>query len=107
MNCKEFVEFLMEYLDGGLDSSQRATFEEHMVDCPGCETYLDTYSDTIRLGRECLCDSPDGPVPHDVPEELVAAILAARGQEEQGTDAAGSGMLARLGECLRGMIRRR
>jgi anti-sigma factor RsiW len=104
MNCKEFVEFLMDYLEGGLDSSQRVTFEEHMVDCPGCVTYLDTYRDTIRLGRECLCDPPDGPVPDDVPEELVAAILAARGQGEPG--AAGPGMLARLGECLRRMMRR-
>ena len=68
----------MEYLEGGLESSVRATFEGHMDDCPTCVTYLDTYRDTVRLGKQILCDTPDGPVPDDVPEDLVAAVLAAR-----------------------------
>jgi anti-sigma factor RsiW len=105
MNCKEFVEFLMEYLEGGLPVSERSTFEAHMVDCPGCETYLETYGETIRLGRECLCDPPDGPVPGDVPEELVTAILAARWHLERDADA--SGVLERLSACLRREIRRK
>lgn len=105
MNCKEFVEFLMEYLEGGLPASERATFEAHMVDCPGCETYLETYGETIRLERECLCDPPDGPVPEDVPEELVTAILAARGQLERDADA--RSVLDRLCDCLRRAVRRK
>ncbi len=77
MNCREFVEFLMEYLDGELPEAQVATFREHMADCPSCETYLDTYRETVRLGHD-VCGDPDGPVPEDVPETLVSAILAAR-----------------------------
>jgi anti-sigma factor RsiW len=77
LNCRDFVEFLMDYLDGTLDASQRRTFDAHMNACPTCVTYLDTYRETIRLGRS-LCDDPDAPVPEEVPEELVQAILAAR-----------------------------
>ena len=78
MNCREFVDFLMEYLEDGLDPGARATFEQHMGDCPACITYLDTYRETVRLGKEILCDPPDAAVPADVPADLVAAILAAR-----------------------------
>jgi anti-sigma factor RsiW len=75
MTCREFVEFLMGYLDGELPEAQAATFDSHMQACPGCVTYLETYEETVRLGQ--LCRDPEGPVPEDVPEELVAAILAA------------------------------
>ena len=77
MNCREFVEFLMGYLEGELPERQKGVFEQHMDDCPTCVTYLDTYRETVRLGRE-VCSEPEGPVPDDVPEGLVRAILAAR-----------------------------
>ena len=77
MNCREFVEFLMDYLDGSLPEDQAATFNTHLADCPCCVTYLDSYRETVRLGK-CVCDGPEGPVPSDVPEDLIKAILAAR-----------------------------
>ena len=77
MNCREFVDFLMAYLDGTLEASEREVFEVHMVDCPGCETYLETYRETIRLGKACFCGCSDD-LPEHVPEGLVQAILAAR-----------------------------
>lgn len=77
MNCREFVDFLMEYIEGALPESQRSVFEEHMVICPPCQTYLDTYRETVELGQE-ICPDPEGPVPDDVPDALVQAILAAR-----------------------------
>ncbi len=77
MNCREFVDFLMDYLDDALPETERSTFRQHMADCPSCETYLDTYRETVRLGKT-LCRDPEGPVPEDVPETLVQAILAAR-----------------------------
>ena len=77
MNCHEFVEFLMDYLDGTLPREQATTFDAHMDDCPSCLTYLETYRETIRLGK-CVCGCSDDAVPADVPEKLVAAILAAR-----------------------------
>lgn len=77
MKCREFVDFLMDYLDGSLPDGQHATFRRHMAECPPCELYLDTYRKTVRLGKMC-CEDPDGPVPSDAPEALVEAVLAAR-----------------------------
>jgi predicted anti-sigma-YlaC factor YlaD len=77
MNCREFVDFLMSYLDGELESEPSRVFEEHMQLCPPCLTYLDTYRDTIRLGR-FACEDAEGPPPEDAPEQLIQAILAAR-----------------------------
>jgi anti-sigma factor RsiW len=79
VNCREFVDFLMDYVEQDLAAGQRRIFEGHIEDCPSCGTYLETYRETVRLGRE-LCRHPEGPVPEDVPEELVRAILAARGR---------------------------
>ena len=76
MKCREFVEFLMEYLDGGLGASERSVFECHIEDCPACMNYLASYRETVRLGHS-VC-APDAEVPPDVPEELVQAILSAR-----------------------------
>jgi anti-sigma factor RsiW len=78
VKCREFVEFLMEYLDGALGDGERRVFEEHVGDCPACVNYLDTYRETVRLGKG-VC-APDAEVPPDVPEELVQAILSARRQ---------------------------
>ena len=46
MKCREFVEFLMEYLDGALAEQERSVFEGHIEDCPACVNYLATYRET-------------------------------------------------------------
>ena len=75
LTCRELTEFLMAYLDDELPAGQRADFERHLGLCPPCMNYLDTYKETVRLGKAC-CASDE--LPADVPEELVRAILAAR-----------------------------
>ena len=77
MTCQEFVDFLMAYLDGELAPEVRLVFEGHIRDCPPCLAYLESYRETVRLGKS-LCDDPEGPVPEEVPEALVRAILDAR-----------------------------
>ena len=77
ISCKHFLEFLMEYLDGTLSQAQRDEFDLHMAMCPSCVAYLKTYREAVKMGREALRPS-DEPVPPDVPEDLVKAILAAR-----------------------------
>ncbi len=76
MNCREFTEFLMAYLDGELDEDARSSFEFHLHSCPPCVNYLESYEDAIRLGRAAC--TGDEEIPQDVPEALVRAILAAR-----------------------------
>jgi anti-sigma factor RsiW len=80
MTCRELVEFLMDYLEGELPEDSRSTFEEHIGFCPPCKAYLDTYKATVMIGQG-VCADPEGPVPEDVPEQLVQAILLARSRE--------------------------
>jgi anti-sigma factor RsiW len=82
MTCREVTEFLSEYLSGELPSAQRAAFDAHLRECPECVTYLQSYKETVKLGKGVF-RHPDEPVPDDVPEEFVQAILAARKQHER------------------------
>ena len=77
MNCREFTEFLHEYLFGDLPAAERAEFEKHLAECPWCVAYLDSYQKTIQFGKAAFTHADDA-VPETVPEELVQAILAAR-----------------------------
>jgi anti-sigma factor RsiW len=77
MNCREFTEFLHEYLFGNLSATERAEFENHLAECPWCVAYLDSYQKTIQL-EQAAFTAEEAPVPPDVPEELVQAILSAR-----------------------------
>lgn len=75
MTCRDFITFLMQYLDGELPTEQEAVFEQHLADCPDCLAYLRSYAATIKLGKAAFADL-DKPVPAEVPEDLVKAILA-------------------------------
>ena len=81
MTCREFVEFLMAYLDGELPEAQRRVFESHMEVCAACVNYLASYEATVALGRR-LAEQGEASLPEDVPEELVDAILAARRRDD-------------------------
>lgn len=79
MNCKEFVDFIIAYLNQELPAAQRGEFETHVSDCPPCITFLDTYRKTVELEKHAFEGAPlTRPGLQDAPEELVQAILAAR-----------------------------
>jgi anti-sigma factor RsiW len=77
MTCREFTDFLADYLDGDLALAERSRFDEHLAECPDCLVYLRGYEQTVRLGK-ALCRDDHDAVDDAVPEELVRAILAAR-----------------------------
>ncbi len=77
ITCREFVEFLDDYLAGSLPEDRRAEFNDHLAQCPPCVAYLSSYRAAIELGRVALARS-ETPVPAAVPESLVQAVLAAR-----------------------------
>jgi anti-sigma factor RsiW len=77
LSCREFVGLLYEYLLGGLGAERTAEMNAHLAACPSCVAYLKTYEASIRMGRMALAPSDD-PVPDEVPEALVRAVLAAR-----------------------------
>jgi len=80
LTCKEFIEFLWQYLSDELTAEQKRIFEEHLGVCPDCVAYLHSYEETVRMGRRAFVDE-EAEVPESVPEEFVQAVLAARGEE--------------------------
>ena len=74
LSCREILDFLAAYLDGELPANVRAAFEDHLKLCRECVRYLESYAETIRLEQGAY--DLDGPAPDEVPEALVAAILA-------------------------------
>ena len=79
VTCRDFVEFLDQYLANGLPASQAEEFNGHLAACPSCVAYMKSYEQTIQLGRGAM-RAADEPLPTEVPEELIQAILAARGE---------------------------
>lgn len=69
ITCRELVELVTEYLEGGMPAAQAAEFEEHLATCPSCVVHLEQIRVSVRatgrLGTEQL--SP----------ELHAALLEA------------------------------
>jgi anti-sigma factor RsiW len=77
VTCREFADFMADYLAGDLAPDSRLEFERHLDLCVNCRRYLDGYVSTVKLGRRAF-DDPDAGLPAEVPEQLVQAILAAR-----------------------------
>ncbi|HUR82407.1 MAG TPA: zf-HC2 domain-containing protein [Thermoanaerobaculia bacterium] len=72
MICNDLItNFISDYLDGTLPPDTLADFEHHLDVCPSCVAYLLTYRMTIAMSAATARAEPG-----DVPEELVAAILA-------------------------------
>ena len=69
VSCRQIVELVTEYLDGGLEVSERLAFERHVAICPPCRGYL---SQLRRVSRVAGTLSED-----DVPEPLRTSLLDA------------------------------
>jgi anti-sigma factor RsiW len=74
MTCRDFADFLLDYVENALPDAARQRFDEHLAICPDCVRYLAQYRDTIAAGRLAAADE----LPADVPDALVSAILNAR-----------------------------
>ncbi len=75
--CRECVEFLCDYLENALPAGQRAEFDEHLSKCSCCRAFVETYRKTMELTGGCReCEKKTYP---PLPEELIRAILSARG----------------------------
>jgi predicted anti-sigma-YlaC factor YlaD len=47
MDCNHLVELVTAYFDGSLDTETRARFDEHLLECEGCENYLQQFRSTV------------------------------------------------------------
>jgi anti-sigma factor RsiW len=77
VTCREFAEFIANFLDGELPPVEQQQFERHLSRCANCSRYLESYRQSTALGKRAF-DDEDAEVPKDVPEELVEAILLTR-----------------------------
>jgi anti-sigma factor RsiW len=78
--CSEVLEFLWAYVSGELPPEHAHEFDRHLAVCPSCTAYLDSYRKTIELSHESFQPGNCEPEAEDLPEDLIQAVLAARGK---------------------------
>jgi anti-sigma factor RsiW len=49
MTCRQVVELVTDYLEGGLPADDRRRFEQHLADCPACLVYVAQIRHTIEV----------------------------------------------------------
>jgi anti-sigma factor RsiW len=67
MNCHEAIDVMDDAIEGRLDAERRAGFNEHMVECRACGTYLEH----LRMVRVALQLQRDDAVVHPRRDELI------------------------------------
>ncbi len=70
--CQELVELVTEYLESSLPSLDRALFETHLLQCDGCQTYIEQMRQTIRLAGALDALT----IPDDTRDRLLGAFRA-------------------------------
>ena len=59
MDCNELVELVTAYLDGSLELEDRARFDLHLLECDGCENYLQQFRSTVAAVGKIPFDDLD------------------------------------------------
>ena len=77
LTCKEFDDFMIDYLDGELPVWQKYMCWLHVKMCRECAHFVRQYRRTVALEQSAF-DFADDPVPDTVPEELINAALTRR-----------------------------
>jgi predicted anti-sigma-YlaC factor YlaD len=49
LTCQELVELVTDYFENALGPADRARFDAHLAECPGCGLYLDQMQTTLAL----------------------------------------------------------
>jgi len=75
--CRELVELVTDYLEGGLSRRERARVRRHLRACPHCTGYLEQIRLTIRLTGRLRLEDVEA-MPAGRRDELLAVFRAAR-----------------------------
>lgn len=78
LRCDEFVERITDYLDGAIDSDERARIDRHLSKCSGCTRALEQWRLVISLSGRLTEDDIDQ-LDERTRSELTAAFLEAHG----------------------------
>ncbi|MEW5809498.1 MAG: zf-HC2 domain-containing protein [Actinomycetota bacterium] len=60
MDCYQLVELITAYFDGALDATTQTRFEEHLLGCDGCATYLQQFRATVHT-LSTICEEDVAP----------------------------------------------
>lgn len=77
ISCDDFENFILAYLDDELLPRQKFVFELHLKVCRECRDYLKAYKASMTVAAMAMKAESQAKL-ENVPEDLVAAILAAR-----------------------------
>ena len=73
ISCQELVDVLLDFHDGSLPPEHRLVAEQHVLACPGCRAYLESYRLTVRLARQL----PATPLPDGLTARLRSSRIIA------------------------------
>ena len=74
ITCREFNDFIYDYIEGALTDKQVDLFKRHMRVCPSCRKFLKNYIAAYKAESQ-IFPYEDVEVPNTVPEDLIDAIL--------------------------------
>ena len=75
--CRELVELVTDYLTGAMAATERARFEQHLLQCGSCRRYLGQMRTTIGVtGRLREVSAP--------PPQVAAKLLDAFRRRKEG-----------------------
>jgi len=77
IGCEEFEGFILDYLEGDLPAAKRRVFDRHLAMCRECRDYLAAYKASLDLAKDAMQNAEQRIDLSDVPEDLIAAVLAA------------------------------
>lgn len=66
VKCKECVDLLVDYLEGGLPEDREKALDEHFMGCPPCLDFLDQYRASTTLCKKAIST--------EMPEELASKL---------------------------------
>jgi len=69
LDCKDVVEVVTAYLEGGMSPGDRRRLDRHQAGCEGCQDYLEQMRAVIRVAGR--------PAVEAVPPETMAGLLRA------------------------------
>jgi anti-sigma factor RsiW len=70
LSCRELVELVTDYLERALPPGDRARFERHLAECPGCTAHLQHLRVTLRAAGRLA----EASLPGDAREALLRAF---------------------------------
>ena len=78
LSCKQFDNFIVDYLDDRLSRTQSLLFKIHLNMCPHCREYLRGYQQSLQIGKEAFAKFRSE---RKAPPELQQAVLSALAQD--------------------------